>query len=253
VAGTGCAVVDPALYLTTDGTGYYHFFDLSDPSSPDGLFSNSKAASGIGDVVFRAKGTVIKGEHARLALGIDVRTPTGDAKSFLGSGAPGTKPFLAASYSAKVSPHVNLGFEYNGQSILAGAPQTVSGNSVLTGASGKLPNEFFYSFGADAGITKKLTVAADLLGARLSTTGRIHTVPYVSPVGGTVAAPTPTPYPGVTTIGLYKDSVNTLDISLGAKYSPFGNLLLTGNVVFKANDPGLRAKVVPLVGASYSF
>jgi hypothetical protein len=38
----------------------------------------------------------------------------------------------------------------------------------------------------------------------------------------------------------------------GGKYSPHGNLL-TGNVQFKLDDGGLRAKVVPLVGISYTF
>jgi hypothetical protein len=43
------------------------------------------------------------------------------------------------------------------------------------------------------------------------------------------------------------------DISLGLKYSPFGNFLVTGNLLVKLNDAGLRATVVPLVGISYSF
>jgi hypothetical protein len=44
-----------------------------------------------------------------------------------------------------------------------------------------------------------------------------------------------------------------IDISTGVKYKPWGNLLLTANVAFKANDSGLRAKVIPLGGISYSF
>jgi hypothetical protein len=244
--GPGCAVVDPALFATTDNTGFYHFFDLSNPAgSLNAVFPNFKSATGIGDVVFRAKGTAWKGERARVAFGLDVRTPTGDAQNFLGSGAPGVKPFVAASYRARVSPHVNLGFEYNGQSILAG--------DVSTNHAGKLPNEFFYSAGVDVGVSKKLTVAADMLGTRLSSTERIRTVPYLSPVGGTVAAPTPTLYPNVPQIAVYRDAVDVVDISVGAKYSPWRNLLLTGNVTFKANDAGLRATAVPLVGASYSF
>jgi hypothetical protein len=230
---------DAALFASTDGTGYFHFFDATNPAnSTDASFSNFKSASGIGDVVFRAKGTVWKGERARLALGLDLRTPTGDAKSLLGSGAPGVKPFLAASYRARISPHFNLGFEYNGQSILAG--------NVKNDATGKLPNEFFYSFGADAGLSKRLTVAADLLGTRLSSTERFRSVTFVDAVDGIS-------YPNTPQAAVYRDAVNMIDISLGAKYSLFGNFLLTGNVVIKANNSGLRAKVVPLVGASYSF
>jgi hypothetical protein len=227
-----------AFSLTPNGPGYFHFFNASDPAgSINQVFSNSNSASGIGDVEFRVKGTVINGERTRMALGMDFRTPTGDDKSFLGTGAPGFKPFLAASYRARISPHVNLGFEYNGSSILAG--------NVGTGKSGKLPNQFFYSFGADARVNKRLTVAADLLGTRLSSTQRIRRAPFVDVNGIT--------QPNVAQIALYKDSVNMEDLSLGAKYSIVGNLLLTGNIAIQVNDGGLRARVVPLASLSYSF
>jgi hypothetical protein len=230
---------DALLYASTDGTGYFHFFDVTNAAgSTDALFSNHKSASGIGDVVFRVKGTAWKGERARLALGLDFRAATGDAKNFLGSGAPGIKPFLAASYRGRISPHFNLGFEYNGKSVLAG--------NVQTNAIGKLPNEFFYSGGVDAGVTKKLTVAADMLGTRLSSAQRFRSVPFVDAVDGIA-------YPNVPQAAGYRDAVNTIDFSIGAKYSPFGNFLVTGNVVIKANNAGLRANYVPLIGASYSF
>lgn len=78
-----------AFSLTPNGPGYFHFFNASDPAgSADQVFSNSNSASGIGDVRIRVKGTVINGERARMALGMDFRTPTGDEKSFLGTGAP---------------------------------------------------------------------------------------------------------------------------------------------------------------------
>jgi hypothetical protein len=41
--------------------------------------------------------------------------------------------------------------------------------------------------------------------------------------------------------------------SLGIKYRPFGNLVLTGNVLLKMNNSGLRSTAIPLVGLSYSF
>ena len=188
-------------------------------------------------MVFRVKGTVVKLERARVALGLDVRTPTGDEQNFLGAGAVGVKPFIAASYRARVSPHANLGFEWNGDSLLAG--------NVATGSSGKLPNQFFYSGGVDVGITKRLTVAADLLGQRLSSTERIRQTAFVDSQGVT--------HPEISQIQLFKDSANIDDFSIGAKVNPIGNLLITANVLFKLNDPGLRAKVVPLVGISYTF
>lgn len=219
-------------------TGQFHYFNPADPNgSIDASFANRRSASGIGDVIFRVKGTVLKRERARVALGVDVRTPTGDELNFLGAGATGIKPFLAASYRARISPHANIGFEYNGDSILAG--------NVQNGTKAKLPNQFFYSFGVDAGITKRLTAAIDFLGQRVSNTVRVKTGTFVDEFGDA--------HPGVDQSILIRDSLNMNDLSLGLKYSPFGNFLITGNALVKLNDAGLRANVVPLVGISYSF
>lgn len=227
---------DPLFRTTVNG--FYHFFNINDPSgSLDEVVSNSKRATGIGDVVFRGKGTVLNRERARVAFGLDVRTPTGNEENFLGSGAIGVKPFIAASYAGRISPHVNLGYEYNGDSILAG--------TLNPGTVGKLPNEFFYSGGVDIAVVRRLTVAADLLGDRLSDVGRIRSSSFVDVDGIT--------HPGVQQATLFSGPVNMDNIAVGAKFSPWGNLLLTGNVAFKANDSGLRAKVVPLGAISYSF
>jgi hypothetical protein len=227
---------DP-LYSTTVG-GFYHFFNFNDPAgSLDASFSNSKHATGIGDVVFRVKGTVLNYERARVALGLDIRTPTGDEENFLGSGAIGVKPFIAASYSGRISPHVNLGYQYNGDSILAG--------NLGTGSEGKLPNQFFYSGGVDIAVARRLTLAADLLGDRLSSSDRLRESSFVNVDGVT--------QPGVQQVTLFRDSVNMVDISSGAKINLWRNLLLTADVAFKANDAGLRAKVRPLGAISYSF
>jgi hypothetical protein len=44
-----------------------------------------------------------------------------------------------------------------------------------------------------------------------------------------------------------------LNGSFGLKYRLAKQLVLTGNVLVKFNDNGLRSTVVPLVGASYNF
>jgi hypothetical protein len=219
-------------------TGYFHYFDPANPAtSLTHAFSNAKSASGIGDVVFRAKGTIIKHERTAVALGTDVRVPSGDEKNFVGTGAPGVKPFLSASYHSRLSPHANIGYEFNGNSILAGNP--------LKGTTGRLPDQLFYSGGVDAGVTKKLTLAADLLGQRF------YHAPGVKL--GAWEDVLKVSHPDIlNTIPIYR-SFNTNDLALGGKYSPFGNWLVTGNVQIKLDDGGLRAKVVPLIGLSYTF
>ena len=46
---------------------------------------------------------------------------------------------------------------------------------------------------------------------------------------------------------------NVSNISLGSKLRPFSNFLITGNVLIKVNNGGLRSSVVPLLGLSYTF
>ena len=222
----------------TGCTGYFHYFDPNNPAtSLTAAFSNAKSASGIGDVVFRAKGTIIKRERTAVALGADVRVPSGNEKNFVGTGAAGVKPFLSASYHSRISPHANIGYEFNGNSILAGNP--------IKGTTGHLPDQFFYSGGVDAGVSQKLTLAADLLGQRF------YHAPGVKL--GAWEDVLKVSHPDIlNTIPIYR-SFNTDDLALGAKYSPFGNWLVTGNVQIKLDDGGLRAKVVPLIGVSYTF
>jgi hypothetical protein len=219
-------------------TGYFYYFDPADPAnSITGIFSNAKSASGIGDALVRVKGTLFQGERAAAALGVDVRVPSGDETNLLGSGAAGVKPFLAVSYRARISPHADIGYEFNGSSILVG--------NLVTGAKGHLPDQLFYSGGVDANVTRKLTLAADLLGQRLYHApsvklGAWEDVLLVS-------------HPDIPNIIPIYRSFTMNDLAVGAKYSLHGNLLVTGNVQFKLDDGGLRAKVVPLAGLSYTF
>src|SRR5579871_1393091 len=76
-------------------------------------FSNSGKTTGIGDVVLRGKYELYKGEKAGFAAGVNVRLPSGDVDNFLGSGTTGVEPFGVISYSARVSPHVEVGYEWN--------------------------------------------------------------------------------------------------------------------------------------------
>jgi hypothetical protein len=219
-------------------SGYFHYFDPANPAtSLTHTFSNTKTASGIGDVVFRVKGTFFQGERLAAALGTDVRVPSGDEENFLGSGAAGVKPFLAVSYRARITPHADIGYEFNGNSILAG--------DLITGSKGHLPDQLYYSAGLDASVTRKLTLAMDLLGERLFRPPGVARGAFVDVLLVS--------HPEIPQTTLTHHSFNMDDLAVGAKYNLHGNLLLTGNVQFKLDDGGLRAKVVPLVGVSYTF
>ena len=121
------------------------------------IFTAVGSATGLGDLMVRLKGTLHKGTSHGLAVGLDMRLPTGDEMNLLGSGAAGLQPFAiwSATYQ-KVSPHVNASYKWNGSSVLAGNP--------ARGESADFPDQAGYAAGADVSVNPRLTLAFDLLG-----------------------------------------------------------------------------------------
>ncbi len=216
-----------------------HYF--ADPSAP-GSFGNTKqfvqseTANGLGDVVMRLKGTAIKSSHTGLALGVDFRFPTGDEEDFLGSGATGVKPFLALSFAlGKAAPHLNVAYAWNGNSVLAG--------NVVTGAEASLPDELLWAAGFDAGLAKRLTLVADVLGRHVIDSPQLQTKTFTG-LDGTTTLPD---------IGFTTNSFDVITGAFGLKFNPGGKLLIDLNVLVKLNESGLRDTVTPMVGLEYSF
>ena len=213
-------------------------------------FSASNSASGIGDVTLRGKYEIYGGERLGVAAGIDVRLPTGDESNFLGSGTTGVKPFGVVSYNARVSPHAVIGYEWNGKSILAG-------EFVATPTTkGSMPNRFVYTVGADVSIVKRLTAAFDIYGQRFFSVPELFSAPYTDLGHCSDLACSPAGYTAGTThanLAVRTVDYNVTNASIGLKYRLLGNLVVTGNVLLKLDDNGLRSTAVPLVGASYSF
>jgi hypothetical protein len=197
-------------------------------------FSSGASASGLGDVLVRVKGTATKWDRAALALGADLRLPTGDELDFLGTGAMGFKPFAVVSYNyGRFSPHFNVGYQFNGDSVLAG--------NVQTGEKASLPEQFFYVAGVDIGVSEKFSMALDFLGQRLFDTQRAIASTYTSATG--------TMHPATR---FERDSVSTSDAAVGFKVNPAGTVLVTFNLLMKLDSGGLRDRVTPLVGVSFT-
>ena len=171
-----------------------------------------------------------------MAVGLDLRLPTGDAYNFLGSGTWGIRPFVIYSYSARVSPHASAGFEGNGNSVLAGDVTT----QPVTKAH--LPDVFTYSAGADASVLRWLGLSADYIGTSLLNASRIENSTFTDFDGN-----------DHQNVNTFVSTVNQSNISVGAKIRPIARLLITGNVLFRLNDAGLHFKPSPLIGVSYTF
>jgi hypothetical protein len=244
--------------IVNDSNSPFHFFNnrtgcgTATTNCLNQSFSSVRTASGIGDMTVRIKAMAMKGEHAALALGADVRLPSGDALNYVGSGAAGVQPFVIWSRGARISPHVFVGYEVNGSSVIAG--------DVTTGSKERLPSQLSYSGGADFGITKRVTVAADLVGQQAFQVRRLSkttftelgacTQPYNTCVNASTDVMPPNTDPA---LAQSTESVNITSVSVGAKWKPVSTFLVTANVLIRVNDGGLHAAPAPLIGLSYTF
>jgi hypothetical protein len=221
-----------SMGVTSQGTEY----STTSPATASFVETIPGSASGIGDVVFAAKGTLLKKGKYGIALGGELRVPSGDEQNFLGSGAVGLKPYVVFARRGRFAPHLNLGYQWNGSSSLA-----VDAN----GKQGQLPGYFEYIGGADIGVSKRLTLAADFVGQHFFDAAQV-TTPRV--VAGFSVNNQP-----VMSIMQANGSYNSNYLAFGLKANPWRYLVLQANIDVKVNDGGLRANVVPFFGISYSF
>ena len=213
-------VVDPTRHLFGNGS-----------KTQD--FTSTGSASGVGDVVIRAKYNFLKREAQGFAAGLDLRLPTGDDQNMLGTGATNTQLFFIGSTArGNVSPHVNLGYTIS------------SGNTLVS-------DQVNYVGGAEYAVTPKVTVVGDLVGRTLRDALRLKDVPvpHSFQQGATAAIETTT----LQELATESANLTTVLGTAGVKFNPWQNLLISVHVAFALNDAGLRSRVTPVVGFDYSF
>jgi hypothetical protein len=214
-----------------------HFYRQSDAEvGNQRLFTASGSASGLGDLTVRMKSTLARRSYGNFGVGLDVRLPTGDEMDLLGTGTVGLQPFAVWSATLrKVSPHVNLGYTWNGSSLLAGNP--------ATGESADFPDLVSYAVGADVAVNSRLTVVFDVLGRYLIDAERLVQQDFHALDGRSV-------FPNIV---FTKDSFNSLRGAIGFKTGLADRLLVDVNLLFALDNNGLADKVTPLVGIEYAF
>jgi hypothetical protein len=214
-----------------------HFFRQSDGSVGEvRMFNAEGSASGIGDLMVRVKRAIRSGSATGVAVGVDLRVPTGDAMNLLGSGAAAVQPFAIWSGTfGQLSPHANLSYRWNGNSVLAGNPKT--------GQSGDFPDNIGYAVGADVVAATRVTLAFDLVGGYTTHAERLLEEPFHALDNRSI-------FPN---IAFTHDSFNTMSGTVGLKAMIADRLLLSGNVLFALDDHGVRDRVTPMLGVEYSF
>ena len=194
-------------------------------------FSTSATASGLGDILVRAKYNFSRTADQAFALGLDLRLPTGDEADMLGTGETQTQVYLISSLSAgRIGPHFNVGYTF---------------------AGGDGTNQINYVAGAEFAATPRLTFVGDMIGRMFLDTFRLENeqIPHVFQQGDTAPLETTT----FNTVRARTGNVASILGAVGMKFNPVSNLLISGHLIFTITDAGLRRKLTPVLGFDFSF
>jgi hypothetical protein len=231
-----------------------HSFEGSDPN--ERLFRMSGVASGLGDIMLRAKYAFTPARALGLAAAVEARVPTGDESNLLGTGGVQTRILGIASLNrGPVSPHLNVGYTFSSDGSLPGAT---------------LSDEISATAGFDAAVSPRLTMSFDVLSRTLLDAGRMRlsekTFEYAlagtgsggggGGGGGGSGRPPAVAETQKTTRTELQFVPGDLHLYLGAagiRFSPWRTILVTANLLFPLTEAGLRDRVTPVIGVDYVF
>ncbi len=218
-------------------------------------FTSNGSATGIGDILLRAKYNFLRTPRAGLAAALDLRLPTGDENELLGVGATQAKIFaILSSTNGPISPHVNIGFTISGngprQETLQFEPLGVS-------------DEFNFSGGVEWVPHAKLTVIGDFLGRTLFDAGKIGLENRTFPVrvGSSSDATVPLQISSInpntggpySQLALTSGNLSQMLGAVGFKYNAAPNMLFMTNFLFPLNSAGLNDRLTIAFGIDYAF
>lgn len=184
--------------------------------------TGSASASGLGDVVLRAKYQVLRRGASGLSVAGEARLPTGREEDLLGAGRASLTPRLIGSYERSlVGLHAEVGYSFRDVAEALG-----------------------YATAVTLAPSPRFTIIGELSGLRLSDIGRL--------------AETSQPHPtlvGVDTIRLsaVEQTTDRLIAVAGVKWNIADTWLVTASVRRPLTDVGLNAGVVPTLTFDYAF
>jgi hypothetical protein len=184
--------------------------------------SGSATASGIGDAFVRAKYNVYSVGASGVAVGAEVRVPTGSEENLLGAGKASLTPRVIGSFEGgRLGVHGEVGYSFDDLS------NAITYNAAVTGVA-----------------APRLTLVGEVLGRRLEGLGRL------------VETTQPNPrLVNVDTIRLTSSGETTdrIDVVGGFKWNVASTWLVTASVLRSLTTVGLNANWVPSITFDYWF
>ena len=253
---------------TADNPGIHSFG--GDELAATRTAAETRSATGLGDILLRAKYNFVRQNANALAAAIDLRLPTGDKDNLLGTGATQTKlMFIASGEYGLLAPHASFGYTFsNGNvsdltsevAIDPGLPN--SGSVILLEPppfDASVPDEINYNFGLSAAPHPRLTLGFDFIGRTIRDVFRFDIGDRSFP--NRKAGPLPTEaHPSDDEFLVRGDpetgtpeNLNLLLGVIGGKVNIGRGLLVNAGVLFPLSNSGLQPKVTPFIGFDYVF
>jgi hypothetical protein len=259
------ATVDGEILRTATGTNTIHSFDTQ--GSRTASVSAQDSASGLGDILLRAKYNLYRTSAAAFAAALDLRLPTGDKDNILGTGATQAQIFFIASGEyGFFSPHVNLGYTFSHGETSAEAaslepadsaqlalPASVTSNPVEA-LDLSVPDEINYTVGFNVGAGPRVTFGFDMRGRTIRDVPRfaLQNNTYINRGPGALPSASFTA-DGEFSVESENGNLNTLLGVVGGKVNLWNTFILNVTVLFPMTDPGLKPKPTPVIGFDYVF
>jgi len=181
----------------------------------------ARSASGLGDVTFNGRYRLTGDSGTGVAVGTDLRLPTGREEDLLGAGRAAWRLLGIGSWErVPFAVDVNAGFAIGGAS-----------------------REQFWSGAGTYAATPKISVIGELIGRRFSDLTRVADVYQPHPVLAGIETMRWLPTGG---------GLQTVYLATGVKVNLVGRWLLNANVLTRLTDTGLRAKYTPSIAFDYA-
>ncbi len=184
--------------------------------------SGSASATGVGDIVVRAKYNLLRDGASGVAVASEVRLPTGREEDLIGAGRASLTPRLIGSYEKeRVGVHGELGYSFR-----------------------ELSNTLGYAVAVTVVAVPRVTLIGELSGLRLGGLGHLADITQAHPS-----------LVGVDTIRLrgVEQTTNRVLAVAGLKWNVADTWLLTANVRRPLTVVGLNAGWVPTITFDYAF
>lgn len=181
----------------------------------------SRSASGLGDLAINGRYRLVGDTGSGVAIGTDLRLPTGSDVNLLGAGRAAWRLLGIGSWEREP-----FAVDVNGGLGVGGASREQFWSGALTYAA-----------------TPKVSVVGELIGRRFSSLTRVADVYEPHPVLAGVETMRWLPTGG---------GLQSVYLVTGAKVNVFGRWLVKANVLTRLTDTGLRAKFTPSIAFDYA-